>query len=138
MTSWFGSRPRTAPAQGGSDYDAARDNERQRQDAKLAESRRDDVNAAYRRGRRDARRRRSPLLSFIVLVIVVAAAALFYLAVQNGSFQNGGAVVDNSISHVSQTATAPIRRAAGRAGDALEQAGQNLKQRAGDQPASNL
>jgi hypothetical protein len=45
-------------------------------------------------------------------------------------------VVDNSISTVSERATAPVRNAADKAGTALENAGQNLKQRAGDPPAN--
>ncbi|HEY7853263.1 MAG TPA: hypothetical protein VIB82_09830, partial [Caulobacteraceae bacterium] len=99
---------------------------------------RGDIHDAYKEGRRDERRRRrgSPLLSFIILLIVVAAGVLFYLAVRNGSFQSGGAVVDNSISTVSERATAPVRNAADKAGTALENAGQNLKQRAGDPPAN--
>ena len=67
--------------------------------------------------------------------MVAAAAMLFYLAAQNGSFANGGAVVDRNLSQASQTIQAPFKRAAEKAGDTLENAGQNLKQRAGDQPA---
>jgi ABC-type Fe3+ transport system permease subunit len=90
---------------------------------------------AYLRGRKDERRRHrgSPLFAFLLLIVVAACAALVVLAIQNGSFQNGGAVVDSSLSHASQSATAPIRKAAAKAGDALETAGQNLKQNAGNE-----
>jgi hypothetical protein len=71
------------------------------------------------------------LLSFVVLIVAAAAVALFYLAAQNGSFSNGGAVVDRNLSTASKTAQAPFRGAAGKAGDALERAGQTLKQQAG-------
>jgi hypothetical protein len=142
MTSWFGSRPwgpRKGPAPGDDRVEAYREG---RQDERAKEpstkARRGEIEDAYSRGRHDERRRRrgSPLLSFILLIIVVAAGALFYLAVQNGSFASGGAVVDNSISTVSQSATAPVRHAADKAGNALENAGQRLKQKAGDEPAS--
>ncbi|HEY2177691.1 MAG TPA: hypothetical protein VGH15_03850 [Caulobacteraceae bacterium] len=142
MTSWFGSRPwgpRRGPAPADDQLEAykeGRQDERAREPSTKA--RRGDIDDAYSRGRRDERRRRrgSPLLTFILLIVIVAAGALFYLAVQHGSFASGGAVVDNSISSVSQSATAPVRRAADKAGNALENAGQTLKQKAGDEPAS--
>lgn len=100
-----------------------------------------ELNAAYEKGRRDEARRRPrrrshPLFSFLVLIIVAAAAMMIYLAAQNGSFANGGAVVDKDLATASQSAQAPFRRAADRAGDTLENAGQTLKQKAGDQPGS--
>lgn len=130
MTSWFGSRNPKGPAP------AADPAQPVAPDPKL---RRGEIDDAYAKGRRDERKRRrgSPLLSFIILLIVAAGAVLIYLAVRNGSFQSGGAVVDNSISNVSERATAPVRHAADKAGTALENAGQNLKQRVGDEPASS-
>jgi hypothetical protein len=101
-----------------------------------------ELNAAYERGRleearRNPRRRRGhPLFSFLILIAVAAAALMFYLAAQKGSFANGGAVVDNDLATASQKAQAPFRRAADRAGDTLQNAGQTLKQKAGDQPSS--
>ena len=136
MTSWFGSRnpkgPPIAPDQVEA-YKEGRDESDAAPDAKL---RRGELEDAYARGRREERlrRRRSPLLSFIVLLIVIAAGVLFYLAVRTGSFQSGGAVVDNSISNVSERAQAPVRHGFDKMGNALENAGQNLKQRAGDTP----
>jgi hypothetical protein len=141
MTSWFGSRNPKGPTTADDRLEAYKDgrqDEHQRVDTPDAKDHRGDIHDAYKEGRRDERRRRrgSPLLSFIILLIVVAAGVLFYLAVRNGSFQSGGAVVDNSISTVSERATAPVRNAADKAGTALENAGQNLKQRAGDPPAN--
>jgi len=91
------------------------------------------LDEAYERGRRDARaqRRRSPLLSFLVLLLVVIGGALVYLAIRNGSFSSGGAVVDRNIGAVTQTARAPIEGAADKAGNALQNAGEDIKQRAG-------
>lgn len=98
-----------------------------------------ELSAAYEKGRKDEsrrprRRRGSPLFSFLILIIVAAAAGLVYLAAQNGSFAGGGAVVDSHLSQASQSVQAPFKRAADKAGDALENAGQKLKQNAGDQP----
>ena len=127
-----------APADQVEAYKEGRQDERQRVDPSDVKVRKGELDDAYAKGRRDERRRRrgSPLLSFIVFLIVVAAGVLFYLAVRNGSFASGGAVVDNSISNVSERATAPVRNAADKAGNALENAGQSLKQRVGDEPAT--
>jgi hypothetical protein len=85
--------------------------------------------AAYDRGRRDerARRHRSPLLGFVVLLVALAGGAMIYLAAREGSFSAGGQVMDNALGQ----ASSPARDAANRAGDALEQAGQSLKNGAG-------
>ena len=144
MTSWFGPRnPKTAPvAQDQLEaYREGRQDERQRTDPPDAKVRRGDIDDAYAKGRHDERRRRrgSPLLSFIVLIIVAAAAldCCFIWPSRMAHFSSGGAVVDNSISSASERVQAPVRNAADKAGNALENAGQNLKQRVGDQPASS-
>lgn len=94
-----------------------------------------ELDAAYRRGRRDEAKRRhgSPFLAFIGLVAFAAVVLMVYLAAQTGSFSNGGAVVDNNLANASQRVQAPFKNAESRAGNALENAGQSLKQRAGDQ-----
>ncbi len=94
-----------------------------------------DEDRAYAAGRRDQRVRRrggSPLLTLLLLVVVAIGAVMIYLAIQNGSFSAGGAVVDHSLSSAKNTVTAPVRGAADQAGDALQNAGANLKQKAGD------
>jgi len=63
----------------------------------------------------------------VVLLAVFVAGVLIYLAIQNGSFSNGGAVVDNKIDQVEQTVDAPIKNAAINTGSALQKAGQRLK-----------
>lgn len=90
------------------------------------------VRQAYDRGRRDERARRprrhgSPVLTFIVLVIAAIGAGAIYLGVSQGSFTRGGQIVDQKIAGAAQ----PARNAADRAGDALENAGQRIKQQAG-------
>jgi flagellin-like protein len=88
-----------------------------------------ELDAAYERGRLRSRRRRggSPLLTLVVLLAVVLAGAFIYLAIQNGSFSSGGAVVDQKIDQVQQTVDAPIKNAAINTGSALQRAGQRLK-----------
>jgi hypothetical protein len=91
---------------------------------------------AYERGRRDERarqdaralrRRRSPLLGLLVLSIAVMGGAFVYLAASEGSFGRGGEVVDRALGHAAD----PLKPAAGRAGDALENAGRSLKKASG-------
>jgi hypothetical protein len=94
------------------------------------------VRQAYDRGRRDERARRprrhgSPALTLVVLLAAVAGIGAIYLGVQQGSFGRGGQVVDQKIQSVTQPASQATRNAASKAGDALENAGQNLKQSAG-------
>jgi hypothetical protein len=91
---------------------------------------------AYDRGRRDERARRprrrgSPLLTLLVLLVAGAGAFVLYLAVQQGGFANGGKVVDQNLANTTATATQATRNAADRAADALENAGQTIKQKAG-------
>jgi hypothetical protein len=88
-----------------------------------------ELDAAYERGRARGRRPRgpSPLLTLVVLLAVFVAGAFIYLAVQNGSFSNGGAVVDNQIDQVQKSVDAPIKNAAINTGSALQRAGQRLK-----------
>jgi hypothetical protein len=86
--------------------------------------------SAYRQGRADARprsRRGLPVISLLVFLVVVFGAVMLYLAAKNGSFAQGGAVIDHSLSAAEQ----PVRRAEDKTGAALENAGQHLKQDAG-------
>ncbi len=99
-------------------------------------SARKQLDEAYDRGRRDERqsRRSSPVIGLVVLIVVVCGTLLLYLAARNGSFRNGGAVVDNKLSAVEESAASPLRGAADKAGSALEKAGRDLKQKVGDKP----
>jgi hypothetical protein len=144
MRSWFDRRVVTADGVDSAEpleaYKEGRQDERRRveRDGSIATVGKADIDRAYNRGRADERQRHrgSPLLTLLVLVAVLIGAGLVYLAVRNGSFSQGGAVVDQSLS----SAQAPLRGAAAKAGDALQNAGQNLKQDAGvskGKPASN-
>jgi hypothetical protein len=79
------------------------------------------------RAQEPVRRRGAPLISLIVFLIVVFGAIMLYLAAKNGSFAQGGAVIDHSLSN----AAAPVRRAEDKTGATLEHAGERLKQDAG-------
>ena len=92
---------------------------------------------AYDRGRRDERARRprrhgSPLLTLLVLLIAGAGAFAIYLGVHEGSFTRGGQVVDQSLNNTTSTATQATRSVADKAGDALRNAGDHIKQTAGN------
>jgi hypothetical protein len=100
------------------------------------------VRQAYDRGRRDERARRprrhsSPFLTFIVLLAAAAGIGAIYLGVHEGSFSRGGEVVDQRLAGVAQPATQATRGAAARAGDALQNAGQRIKQSAGADNANS-
>ena len=91
---------------------------------------------AYERGRRDerarhTRRRGFPMLTLILLLAAAAGVFIIYLGVREGSFSRGGQLVDQNINNTTATATQATQNAADKAGDALENAGQRIKQTAG-------
>jgi hypothetical protein len=93
---------------------------------------------AYDHGRRDERARRErrrgpPLLTFLLVLVAAAGAFEIYLAIQQGGFANGGRVVDQNLANTTATASQATRNAADKAGDALENAGQTIKQKASGQ-----
>jgi hypothetical protein len=127
--------------------------EKTRRDAAYARGRRDghaDVNQrslidqpdaglrrAYERGRRDERARHprrhgSPVLTTMLVLAACAGAFVVYLGVSQGSFTGGGQAIDQNIAHAKDQAARAGRDAASRAGDALENAGQKLKQQNGN------
>lgn len=75
-----------------------------------------DIRAAYDRGRRDerARHRRSPVMALTVGAAALVGGAVLALAVLEGSFQNGGAVVDQQMSKAAQQASQAIQDATSR------------------------
>jgi hypothetical protein len=130
MRSWLGRRLATDPAippvdslraNGVEAYKEGRADERQR-------LQRDGVQVdraagdAYERGRRDERLRRrgSPFLAIVTLILVVIAVGILFLAAKTGSFSSAGAVIDGFIQR-------PVHAAADKAGTALENAGQSIK-----------
>ncbi|MBS0409622.1 MAG: hypothetical protein JSR86_06885 [Proteobacteria bacterium] len=88
---------------------------------------------AYERGRRDERARRPAfsLVSLAVLMAAVVGGGAIVLAAREGSFTRGGEVVDHTLTTAADKAQAPLRGAADRTGNALEHAGQSLKDKAG-------
>jgi len=106
------------------------------QERALIQERDTALRQAYDHGRRDERARRerrrgAPLFTFLLVLVAAAGAFEIYLAVQQGGFANGGRVVDQNIANTTATASQATRNAADKAGEALENAGQNIKQKAG-------
>ncbi len=93
------------------------------------------IDAAFQRGRDEERkklkarraRRGSPLLALIVIFAVVLAGGFIYLAIENGSFSGGGAVVDRNLDSAARSVDAPLKDAAETTGTALQNAGRSLK-----------
>jgi hypothetical protein len=65
-----------------------------------------EIRAAYERGRRDerARRRRSPIMALAVGSAALVGGAALALAALEGSFANGGAIMDEQVSKAAQQA----------------------------------
>jgi hypothetical protein len=137
---WINNRPGATPAAKAASTDAAY--QQGKRDARVGDKaivhERDAASReAYERGRRDERarqsrrRRGSPVLALLVLVVACVGAFVIYLGVHEGSFQRGGQVVDQNINNTTSAATQATRNAADRTGDALENAGQRIKQSAG-------
>jgi hypothetical protein len=94
------------------------------------------VRHAYERGRRDerarhSRKRGSPVLTTVLLLAAAAGVFVIYLGVSQGSFGRGGQMVDQSISNAAASAMNVVHRTTQQAGDALQNAGQRLKQTGG-------
>ena len=89
----------------------------------------DDIKDAYDRGRRDERVRHhsSPLLTLLLVIVAAVGAAVLVLAVKEGSFTRGGAVVDNKLSEAAQQTAPVIDNAAAKTGEALQNAGESIK-----------
>lgn len=141
MRSWFDWRRRAAdPAADGELVATEREAERveaerdlARHDAAAQRAANAEWRDAYERGRRDERARR-PTFSLVSLAVVLAAVVgggAIFLAAREGSFTRGGEVVDHTLSTAADKAQAPLRGAADRTGNALEHAGQDLKDKAG-------
>ena len=138
MKPWFSRRLSSAVAVDGPDQLGAYKEGRRDEHSRLRESTtppvdRSALNEAYDRGRRDAhaRRRGAPLVGFLVLLVAVIGGIIIYLSIKEGSVGAAGAKVDQSISATAQKVQAPIRGAADKTGNALQNAGQSLKDRAG-------
>lgn len=65
-----------------------------------------DLDRAYEKGRRDerARHRGHPILSLAVAIIALVGGAMLFLAAREGSFAQGGRVMDAQIATASDQA----------------------------------
>lgn len=100
----------------------------------LADARRADA-AAVERERERARLAERPrrrrgglgLIGLIVFLLAVLGGAWLFLAVIKGSFTQGGAVVDNKLSAVTEPAREAVANARNSTGQAVQNAGEALK-----------
>ena len=74
-----------------------------------------DLKAAYERGRREerARHKSHPVFGLAVALVAVLGAGMLFLAAREGSFSNGGAVVDRQLASAAGEAQASAQHAAG-------------------------
>jgi len=93
-----------------------------------------DLREAYERGRRDARagRRRHPVLMTFTVIAAVIGVVLLVLAAVNGSFGQGGGVVDQNLRVAADRAQPAMRDAASGADQSLRQAGQSIRGKSAD------
>lgn len=87
-----------------------------------------DLAAAYQRGRKDerARHKRSPLLAAALVAVAVVGGASLVLAAREGSFREGGAVMDAGVSVAAREAVPTLKRGAHKAGAELRKVQDNL------------
>lgn len=81
-----------------------------------------DLKAAYERGRIDEkkRHRRSPVLAIALVAVALVGGASLVLAAKEGSFRDGGAVMDSG-------ARVAVREAVPTLKKGVDEAGQGLK-----------
>ena len=96
---------------------------------------RDAFAEGIRQGRREerARHRGHPVLALVVALIAVAGVAMLALAAKEGSFSRGGQVVDRQLSAAAGKAQDASSSAVAQTGQALENAGATIKQKAAGQ-----
>ena len=79
---------------------------------------------AYERGRRDerARRRKSPFLVIGLVLVAAIGGVSLVLAAREGSFRDGGAMMDAGVTKAAKEAGPALQRAADEAGEGLRKA----------------
>ncbi|MBX3481073.1 MAG: hypothetical protein KF842_11790 [Caulobacter sp.] len=87
-----------------------------------------DLAAAYQRGRKDerARHRRSPLIAVAVVAVALVGGASLVLAAREGSFREGGAVMDAGVGVAARETVPTLKRGAVKAGQELRKVQDNL------------
>ncbi len=143
MTSWFARRTTADPApvaepvagyrEGG--REVPRSERTDRDDERAARGR---LEEAYERGRREERlrRHRHPIGMLALTVLALVGLAAIAAPLHYGSYAAAGGAADSVVASTGQQASAPVRGAADRAGDVLQNAGGALKSTAGT-PASS-
>ncbi len=93
-----------------------------------------DLQAAYDRGRHDERRarKRHPLMMTLTFAAAAVGVVVLVLAASNGSFQQGGASVDQKLEVAADKAEPVVRGAVVDTGAAIKAAGQDMKKKAAD------
>ena len=83
-----------------------------------------EVKAAYDKGRRDerARHKSHPIFGLAVALVAILGAGMLFLAAREGSFSNGGAVVDRQLASAAGEAQASAQHAAGAVSDSAQHA----------------
>ena len=73
-----------------------------------------ELRAAYERGRKEerARHRRSPFLVMGLVAVALIGGTSLVLAAKEGSFREGGALMDAGVSTAAREAVPPIRKGA--------------------------
>lgn len=80
-----------------------------------------ELRAAYERGRKEerARHRRSPVLVMGLVAAALVGTASLVLAAMNGSFQEGGAMMDAGVTTAAREAVPTIKKGAAAVQDTL-------------------
>jgi hypothetical protein len=96
--------------------------------------RRDAFAAGKREGRREekTRHRGHPMIGLLLALVAVAGAAMLALAVHEGSFSRGGAVVDQNLSSAAGQAQNAGADALAKTGQAIQNAGTTIQKTAQD------
>lgn len=91
-----------------------------------------DLQDAYERGRRDERRsrKRHPLLMTLTFAAAAIGVIVLFFAASQGSFQRGGASVDQNLEVAADRAEPVVRDAVADAGQAVQNAGRDMKSEA--------
>lgn len=94
---------------------------RPRPEAPDADDGNGDLRAAYERGRRDerARRRKNPVFGLVIAGAALVGGAALALAAMQGSFRDGGAVMDHQIATAASQAGPALRHVTGEASEAI-------------------
>jgi hypothetical protein len=100
---------------------------------------RDAFTAGQRVGRRDERARHHghPVMALLVLLVAVVGAAVLALAAHEGSFSRAGAVADQNLSVAADQAKAASADAVAKTGQAIQNAGTKIEQKASDVAPAN-